>query len=837
MLGRFQKNTIMPSHLIYRTSQACTGIVVILALLNGCAAQKMFDQATTLVQQDKTEEGLQKMQEASKLDPGQIEFKARYYETRDASIAGYLEKGNSYIVAARYQEAADLFNRVLGMDSGNIRARDGLARIQAGMRHDQLLADADQLFQAGDVRTANQKLAVVLTEDPSNVRALQLQARIAEKTVKQPAGMALQDKYKKQITLQFKDASLRQIFDIIAQTSGLNFIFDKDVKTDQKTSIFLKDSTVESAVFYTLMTNQLDQQVMDGNTILIYPNSASKQKDYQQLVVKSFFLTNADAKTVAATLKAIVKTRDVVVDEKLNMIIMRDTPDAIKLAEKLVALHDIAEPEVMLDVAVLEVKRTKLQDLGVLWPSGVTLTPLTPLQAASVSGATSAQAALGLGVATSGQTSGPLVLSNLKNMPASNVSIGNPSATVNAHSTDGDANLLANPRIRTRNHEKAKIMIGDRVPNITVNTSPTATQYISETITYVDVGLKLEVEPNIYLDDEVGIKISLEVSNIVSQLITKSGSAAYQIGTRNASSVLRLKDGETQILAGLLDDEERHTINKIPALGDIPILGHLFGSTNTDIEKTEIVLSITPHLIRNIRRPDANSAAFESGTENNLKPRPEGIGTVSLATAGSTESGPIVLSGPVPVRKNILAQGSRGENGTPVSAAVPADGAAGMTPAALPDAPAENTAAHSVNLSMLMKGQTTPRVGDVFNMEIIGQSDTMVANFPLIVGFNPMYFEVVKVDEGNFLKQRNAKSGFSSEIDPKGQVLINGTSTGGSGGVAAGTLAAITFRVLPGATDADIQVLSATPADADGHPMAVNNGANMTVHVYDGAAH
>ena len=160
---------------------------------------------------------------------------------------------------------------------------------------------------------------------------------------------------------------------MIARHSGLNFLFDKDVKTDQRTSIFLKNSTVEAAVYYLLMTNQLERQVMDGNTILIYPNVAAKQKEYQEMTVKTFFLANADAKNVANTLKTILKSRDVVVDEKLNLVILRDSPEAVKLATQLVALQDVPEPEVMLDVEVLEMQRNRLLDLGIDWPTSLAL--------------------------------------------------------------------------------------------------------------------------------------------------------------------------------------------------------------------------------------------------------------------------------------------------------------------------------------------------------------------------------------------------------------------------------------------------------------------------------
>jgi general secretion pathway protein D len=196
-------------------------------------------------------------------------------------------------------------------------------------------------------------------------------------------------------------------------------------------------------------------------------------------------------------------------------------------------------------------------------------------------------------------------------------------ATLNANKTDTDSNTLANPRIRVRNKEKAKVVIGDRVPNITTTVSPGAGGFASESINYVDVGLTLNVEPTIYLNNEVGIRISLEVSNLIDSVQTNSGSIAYRIGTRSAQTMLQLKDGENQVLAGLISSEDRTSGSKVPGVGNLPILGRLFGTTRDANDKTEIVLSITPHLVRTIQRPPAGASEFGAGTEASFRRRPD----------------------------------------------------------------------------------------------------------------------------------------------------------------------------------------------------------------------
>jgi general secretion pathway protein D len=180
---------------------------------------------------------------------------------------------------------------------------------------------------------------------------------------------------------------------------------------------------------------------------------------------------------------------------------------------------------------------------------------------------------------------------------------------------DGTTSVLANPRIRVKNKEKAKIHIGDRVPVITT-TAAAAGGFVSESVSYLDVGLKLEVEPLVYLEDEVGIKIGLEVSNIAREVRSStSNTLTYQIGTRNASTSLRLRDGETQILAGLISDEDRRSANRVPGIGEMPVVGRLFSATRDSAAKTEIVLLITPRLVRTLARPDARTIEFAAGTE------------------------------------------------------------------------------------------------------------------------------------------------------------------------------------------------------------------------------
>ncbi|MBZ2206856.1 general secretion pathway protein GspD [Massilia sp. R798] len=625
--------------------------------LAGCAAQMAYRDGRDLVAQDKVEEGLLKYQEAIAKEPGNAVYRAAFLRERDRNALRLLDQAERHRAAGKGALALQDYSRVLAFDPANERARAGLLSVEMDERHARMLEAAAASVDKKEFEQARLKLAAILAERPQHEQARLMLARVGEQATERAPEDALAAAFRQPITIEFREAPLKQVFEVISRRSGLNFVFDKDVKADQRTSIFLKNSTVEAAVYYLMVGNQLAHQVMDGNTILVYPNSAVKLKEYQELTVKTFFLANAEAKTIVNTLKTILKARDVVADEKLNLVIMRDNPEAIRIASRLVALQDVAEAEVMLDVEILEIKRSRMLELGIAWPNEVTLAPLR-----SFGG-------------------GQLTLDNLRDLRRRDIGVSALSATVTAAKTDGDSNTLANPRIRVRNKEKAKVVIGDKVPNVTTTISPGAGGFASESVNYIDVGLTLNVEPTIYLNNEVAIRISLEVSNLVSTITTPNGTTAYQIGSRSASTMLQLKDGETQVLAGLINSEDRSSGSKVPGLGNLPILGRLFGTTRDDNEKTEIVLSITPHLVRTVQRPPASQSEFNAGTEASFRSRPDQAPRTPVVIPVRQQPQQAAPSA-IPSAPPPAAPASQAPQAVPVPAGVPA--APQVTPIAAP---------------------------------------------------------------------------------------------------------------------------------------------------------
>lgn len=772
-------------------------LVALVGLLQlGCAAQNAFREGRRLVEQGKVREGLARFEEASHLEPGSAEYRIAYLQLRERHGQSLIERAGKAVERGAYDEAQSLYRDALAVPVNQDRAIAGLRLVDERRRWDQGLEEATLAVGRKDWDAARNQLKLLLAERPQQPQALALLQRLQEAGSRLNAETGLAAAYRKPITIEFKETPLRMVFEVISRTSRLNFIFDKDVKTDARTTIFLRNSTIEAAVNWLLLTNQLEQRVLDGSSVLIYPATQAKQREYQPLVVKSFYLANAEAKNVANTLKTILKTRDVVVDEKLNLLILKDNAEAVRLAEKLVALHDVAEAEVMLEVEILEVKRGRLLDLGVRWPDQINLSVLPML------------------------SGGELTLEDLRNPARSMVGVGVGTTGINARKQDIDADILANPRIRVRNREKAKIHIGERVPNIT--TTSTVSGFLAESINYVDVGLKLDVEPTIYLDKEVAIKIALEVSSITSQQQTKTGSLAYQLGTRTAQTVLRLKDGENQVLAGLINDEDRRTANKVPVLGELPLLGRLFGSQADDTIKSEIVLSITPRILRSLSRPDTGSQEFDAGTEASVRsfPSPGGAGAEPMSSA--TPPGGLVepaslpgMPSPSPSPSPSLDVGMSGSGPVaPGPANLPSGGAA-VEPA--PSLSAGGGAVPS-GAQLSWAGPGEARVGQDFILTLSMQSGQPLVSVPVAISFDPKVLQVVGVTEGAFLKQPGGQSAFEYRVDAAGQVVLTATRSGASGATGAGSLAAVQFKVLAAAAgpSTSVQVLASAPVAVGG---------------------
>jgi general secretion pathway protein D len=763
-------------------------VVLLSIVVAGCAAQRLQREGQELIASGQYEQGLAKLAESSRAEPGNLGYRSALMRHRDMALGRLQADADAARTGGKPDAARAAFDSMLRIDSANKNARTGLAALEMDGRHRQLLDEAAKALEHDDAVSARALLGRVLLENPDNASARQLQRRVDERLAGAMAdGPALGAKFRKPVSLQFRDANIKMVFEGIARASGVNILLDKDVKPDTKVSIFVQDVSVEDAIALILLQSQLEKKVISDNTLLIYQNIPAKVKEYQDLKIRSFHLVNADAKQIQAMIKTLLKTRDIVVHEKTNSVVMRDTPEAVELAARLVEDQDLADPEVMLEVEVLEVSGSRLSDIGMGLPTSLSL---------SVPG--------GAG----------LTLDALRHTRAGSLAVSPaPSVTLNMLMQDGDSNLLASPRIRARNHEKAKIMIGDRVPVITNAVTPvsTGTPVVTGNVQYLDVGLKLEVEPDIHLDDEVSIKVNLEVSSIVKEVQNlQSGTLAYQVGTRNATTVLRLKDGETQILGGLINDEDRNSASRIPGLGQLPLLGRLFSSHKDDKRKTEILLSITPHVIGGRRLADARRTEYWSGSEANLR------------------SGPLM--------QRALGKVAAGAPGRPMAPTVAAAAPSLPGPAAPDVAPpaAAPAAASPASQPLVLSWQAPSQVkaGERLSVTIAAQSSRPAHSLALALGFDPAVLRAVEVKEGDFMRQGQLASAFSQHIDQAGgKVALEVVARGDDGASGAGNVATVVFEALAAGATTTLNAGEVKAAAAGGEPLAVTASSAHALEV------
>lgn len=593
-----------------RITQVTSGVLACI-MLAACAGDRFHTLGMNQLEAGEIDPGIASLKKATELEERNQRFKIDYLVQRDKQGGILIKEADQARADGDTSLARELYANALTLSPGNERARTTLAALDQDARNLQLLQEGETFLKDGRLKAAQERAARVLAEEPGNKRAIQLKKSVLDANVTQEIerdrAREARSVMGSPVSLQFRDATIRTVFEALSMSTGLNILLDREVKLDTRVTVFIKDVAVEDAINLILMQNNLEKRITNSNTMMVYPATAAKLSEYQELTVRSFRITNADLKYLMGMLKSMLKLKDVSADERTGLLVIRDTPDTLRIAEKLIALHDEPDPEVMLEVEVLEISEGRSSNLGVLPPSSITIgTPRGPATAA-------------VGSAT---TSG-LTIGALRALRSGDLTVTPISGTLNFKLQDTDAKILASPRIRARNREKAKIMIGDRVPTIINNVTPVngGSSVVTGTVTYQDVGLKLEFEPQVYANKEVGIKINLEVSNIAREFTDAQGSRSYQIGTRNASTFLRLADGETQILGGLITDEERSTADKIPGLGHLPLIGQLFGNTGTNKSRSEIVLAITPRIVRTYADMEQSRSNIFSGTALALRDR------------------------------------------------------------------------------------------------------------------------------------------------------------------------------------------------------------------------
>jgi general secretion pathway protein D len=522
--------------------------------------------------------------------PRNVEYKSRLKQTELQAAEFYYHQGMSRVALGDIDGAIGQFQQGLTAMPEHGKLQQAMADALASKEAQVQYAEGRLLAEAGKKAEAAAKFRQALEIYPGHKEAASALAQLRkdQKDGEKEEGVVLNSRAP--ITLNFRQSDLRQAFEFLGKSFGVNVIFDETVRSTPVT-LFAKDVPFDQGLNLLLSVTNTFYKKVGPNTILIAPDNKEKRGQYEDHVVRTFQLNSVKAKEMTDILKGLVAIKKIIVNDSLNSIVVRDTPEIVKLAERIIENNDRKPAELVLDVEILEVNRTKAEKLG-----------------------------LDLGTYQISAVVPTFTVGTPFTVVRDTTTLTMPSPTLRFYKQDVDAKTLANPKVRVIHGKSAKIHIGDRVP-LRAATIQDATGQVRTTFDYREIGIRLTVEPDIHVDNTTTVKLGLEVSSLGENLGTVN-EPAYRIGTRNAETVMLLRDGETAILGGLIRDEERNTRVQLPGIGSIPAIGSLFTSYDDSGGRTDVLLTITPRVVRGWDAPAANSWQFYSGTENVYTTKP-----------------------------------------------------------------------------------------------------------------------------------------------------------------------------------------------------------------------
>lgn len=622
------------------------------------------------------------------------------------------------------------------------------------------------------------------------------------------------------ITLRISGDS-KTIYQTIGKLAGINVLFDPDYVSRQLPVLELNGVTLREALSLVAIQSNTFWRPVTPNTIFVAPNTQTKRKDLEQSVVKTFYLTNAGTATefqdIANTLRTILDITRVQPIAAENAIVVRGTPDQVALAEKIVSDLDKSRAEVIVDVAILQVSREKIHDLGLQpplanGPIGIQLT--TPNQTVTTNNNNNNNN--GVNGQTTTSTTGGLTLNSFKNLNATNFSVSVPQASLNALLSDSNTRLLQNPQIRASDGQKADLKIGSRIPIATGSFQPGIggvgiNPLVNTQFQYQDVGVNITITPTVHLNGDVTLKVSMDISSETST-VNIGGIQQPVIGQRKIEHQIRLKEGEVNLLGGIFEDQDNTTYSGIPGLGQIPILKYLFGHENVDRRQDETVFVLIPHIVRDEDVSDINTRAIDVGTANSIELR---LDNVRRARPAQTGAAAPTAAAP--------------------QAAAAVGGQAPMQQPAIPTPanPAANQAAPNSGGEAAFHfdpASVTTTVNGTFtvNVTLTGASD--VASVPLQISYDPKHLSLVKIDNGDLLMKDSQPVALVHRDDPvTGTLVASAARPPGAAGVSGqGSVFQVTFMAKekgptvlsisrPGARNSQQQ-----PIQALGSQMTVN---------------
>jgi general secretion pathway protein D len=573
------------------------------------------------------------------------------------------------------------------------------------------------------------------------------------------------------------------IYQAIGKAAGLNVIFDPDY-TSKRIPVDLTSVTLPDALRIVGMLSGTFWKPVTSNTIFVAQNNRTKRTDLDDLAVQTFYLTNVsqqnDANEILVAIRNLLDPSiKVFLVTSQNAIILRATPDELILAEKLINDLDRTRAEVVVDVAVLEVSRSKERDLGITLPTSFGLTP----QASNANSTSSSSS-------TSTTTSG-ITLNTLANLNATNFAVSVGGGTVNALLSDSDTRILQNPRVRATDGQRATLKIGSKIPVATGSSTSTLTTTALATtqFTYLDVGVNIDITPTVHYDREISLKLKIEISSQTSS-VTIEGVTEPVISQRTVDQVIQLKDGEPSILAGLLQQQDQNNISGTPGLGELPFLKYFFSSRDKTQSSDEVVFLLIPHIVRESIISDDNTRKIFTGTSQAVELIHRDPPPMLASNGRALNPGGTGLDGPnlTPSTAANAASAMLGKLAADAKRTLPASAAAAGTASGKP--PVTLTVVPAI---------ATQAVGTTFQVAVMASNAHDLFSAPLQLQFDPKVLALVNVDAGEMLQRDHQAVALVHRDEGNGAVTISASRPPGTQGVEGqGTICTLTFKAIAG---------------------------------------
>ena len=782
------------------------------AKLGAQSANTLYKQGRAAEQREDFDAAYQDYQKAFAKDPKDMRYRTAMYRMQPAAAAQHLSKGRQLEQAGDNQGALTEFLHAGEIDPGNEAVTQEITALRAKM---------------GQANTGQPATSPEESEQAQQIRSMGSPVEL------RPVG-------NEPLTLHYTEDS-KTVYQAIGRAAGINVLFDPDY-TSKRIQVDLTNSTLMDALRIVSVLSNTFWRPITSNTIFVAQNSRSKRTDLDEQAVQTFYLTNAwqqnDLNDVTTAIRNVLTNIKVYGVASQNALVVRGTPDELLLAQKLISDLDKARPEVVVDIAVMEVSKNWERNIGLSWPASASVQLQPPTSSSSSS---------------SSSTTNNLTLYNLAHLNSNDFAVTVGAATANLLLSDSNTRILQNPRLRATDAQKATMKIGERIPIATGSyQTGAATALVSSLVNtqfqYLDVGVNIEITPTVHFDRDVTLKMKIEVTAQAGST-TISGVTEPIIAQKSTEEVVRLREGEANILSGILNQQDQVSWSGIPGLSSIPILKYVFGSKDHTITNDEVVFLMVPHIVRGtdvtpenmrpidtgagqaveLRRiavngPGVNSPAqVQPVTTHALAPTAANLGTVpgqSAATAAPEAMAQMnaAANGPannVPQTNLGVSQPATTPAGAPPTLPPGQPTAAGQPPPAAGQpaaAPNATAAGAGGGVRLILNSPGPVKNGATFQVPVVIAGGADISAVPMQIQYDASRLSLVNVGPGDFLSRDGQSVAETHRDDGPGNINLNISRPRGASGVSgAGVVCVLTFEAKgPGDTNLSITRAGAT---------------------------